>query len=301
MDLLKYTIREALINLRRSQTMTLVTILTLGFTLLFFGIFLIVSVNINEALGTLKGRTTIVAYIKDGLSDEKTRYLHTLLRRLDGVKRVEYISKEEALRLFRKDLGPQSFILDALEENPLPASFEIKADKDLSGEEVVGLVAKIKGLVGVESVDYGERLVEVLSNLSFLAKTMVVGVGGVFGCATLLVIFNTIKLRLFSRRREIEIMRLVGATDWFISLPYLVEGALEGFFGGLISTSILWVLYRIILSRVEEIGFIPFGFSFLSTEATLLILIVGIVLGSLGSLFSVRYFLAKGYLRGEEG
>jgi cell division transport system permease protein len=300
MSLLRYTLREALINIRRSATMGWVAILTMSFTLLFFGIFLLISININEALRSLKGRATIAAYVKDGVSEEKIKALHGVLRRLEGVEKVEYVSKEEALRLFRKDLGPQSFILDALETNPLPATFEIKADGSLSGKEVVHLAHKIKGLVGIEGVDYGERLIEVLSNISFLAKTTMLGVGTAFGLATLLIIFNTIKLTLFSRHREIEIMRLVGATDSFISLPYILEGVLQGLLAGMISISMLWILHKVILYRINRIGFIPFGFNFLSTENAILIVLIGLGLGLLGALVSVRHFLVRRRIQDEE-
>lgn len=170
----------------------------------------------------------------------------------------------------------------------------------LSGEETIHLAGKIKGFVGIEEVDYGGRLVETLSNLSFLTKTMILGVGVAFGMATFLIIFNTIKLTLFSRQREIEIMRLVGATNWFISLPYILEGTLQGLVAGGLSSLLLWVFYEVILYRVHKVGFIPFGFSFLSIDALVLIISVGIGLGCLGALVSAKYFLSKRSIYGEK-
>lgn len=299
--MIRYIVREALINIKRSGTMSLVVIITMTITLLVFGVFLLLSANVSQALADLKDRRLIVAYLKDDLQEWKINEITSLISKMEKVKGITLVTKEEALAQFRKELGPQGFILDALETNPLPASLEIRSETDSSEGDISKLAAKIQGISCITSVDYSPKLVKVLNCLSLLLRVVILSLGIVFAIATLLIIFNTIKLVLFSRSREIEIMRLVGATDSFISWPYLLEGMIEGGIAGGVATITLWAIYELVLHKINELGFIPFGFNFLSWQQALIIVALGILLGLLGSFASVRYFLTRKGIVDEEG
>lgn len=296
----RYVAREAFTNLKRSGTMSWVVILTMTITLLVFGVFLLLSANVTQALAGLKGRTTIVAYLKDNLPEGKIQEIRSTISKMEEVTGVDYVTKQDALVQFKEELGSQSFILEALDANPLPASLEIKAGINLTEGEIAELAAKVEGVVGITAVNYAPKLVEVIHHLSFILRAILLGVGIVFAVATLLIIFNTIKLVLFSRSREIEIMRLVGATDGFISWPYLLEGVIQGAIAGTVATITLWSIYELILYKINEMGFMPFGFNFLSWPRALIIVILGILFGFLGSFTSLRYFLARKQGAGDE-
>ncbi|HAV42820.1 TPA: hypothetical protein DCX15_02225 [bacterium] len=297
---IRYIIQEALINLKRSGTMGWVTVLTMIITLLVFGVFLLLSTNLNKVLSNIERRAAIVAYLKENLSKEKGKEICATILKMEGVKKARYVSKEEALSQFKEELGSQAFILEVIDTNPLPASIEIEPELPPTEEKIERLADQIQGLAGVSTVDYVLKLIRILNRLSLLLRVILLSLGIIFALITLFVIFNTIKLVFFTRSREIEIMRLVGATDSFISWPYLLEGSVQGAIAGSVATITLWAIYELILHKISQIGFMVSNFTFLSWKSSLGIVIFGALLGFLGNLVSLHYFLVKRPELGDE-
>jgi cell division transport system permease protein len=231
-------------------------------------------------------------YIEDGLDDAGTKKIESVLKNLPGAEIKGFTSKEQAMRVLVKGLGAQSGLLEGITENPLPASFEI-VFRDVSINEVDPRKTKeyLEEIEGVDEVQYSEQWLERFEGLMYVLKVVGLVIGGFLCLAVLFITTNTIKLTIYSRRDEIEIFKLVGATDWFVKIPFLIEGAVQGIFGGLIALIILFLVYSVIsLKRIHLIGLPVLDIVFLPNEYVVFILSLSLVLGLMGSLVAVGRF-----------
>jgi cell division transport system permease protein len=205
---------------------------------------------------------------------------------------VEFISKDEAMRELREGLGAQSKLLNGLTENPLPASFEVVfKDARTSGADPEKIKERLEKTEGVEEVQYTEQWLERFRGLMLILKVSGYIIGGLLCVAVLFIVTNTIKLTIYSRRDEIEITKLVGGTDWFIKIPFLIEGAIQGIFSGLIALLILFLVYALFsLKSVQVLGLFVLDIVFLSGGYVIFIMALGLVLGVLGSLIALGRF-----------
>lgn len=280
--------REGFKNLFRNGWMTFASVSAVSVTLLILGIAIILSLNIQNLSVNVENQLQINAYVSDSVPTHSLPLLKQSLQTLPGIRSVKFISKEQALKKMRVQLQQNADLLNGL-GNPLPNEFVVQA---IDPNQTVVVAHEVKTMPGIESVQYGQDFIT-----KFLAVITAVRDAAIIFILVLLVmgiflISNTIKVTIFTRRREIEIMKLVGATDGFIRGPFFVEGTLMGVLGALIPGFILYELYRWLVSSVT-----PFPpFSFLSTafviDRTMLILILcGVFMGIWGSLVSVRRFL----------
>jgi cell division transport system permease protein len=211
-----------------------------------------------------------------------------------GVSAVKYVSQDDALDRFRRDLEGQAGILEGLSKNPLPASFEIQLrEGGADSERVASVAEKVGELAGIDEVQYGQEWLSQYATAINLLRIagVVIGTFLLIGC--MLVVANTIKLAVYARREELEILSLVGATKRFIRLPFLIEGMAQGFLGALLAVVILYGGYRILLSRIDASLLLNVGrfeLIFLSTPALLSLLGIGTIVGFCGSAISVRRF-----------
>jgi cell division transport system permease protein len=295
---LGFLFKEALINFKRAGIMSYASIGVITTTLLILGIFLLGIVNLNALERTLIKRTSIIAYLKDDIEVKQIEKLQTGIgEQIEYVSEVVYVSKEEAIERFKKELGNQKDILSEVVGNPLPAFFEIKLRKDNTQfiwDKLEKIAAQIRELDGIEDVDYGARVVNVVSNIAHMLRLFIVGLGFVMGLATLIIISNTIELALFARQEEIEIMKLVGATSWFIRIPYLLEGIIHGLISGILSIGILWCIYRIVILKIWSADYIPLllpTIEFMPWQMMCAMVGISGILGYFGSMVSLHYFL----------
>jgi len=249
----KYFFGETFISLRRNFLMFFTAITTVAITLFIVGLFLILVYDVQGILTSIKGQVEVAVYLKDNITDELKSYLENEIKGWDEVSEVKYVSKDQALEKFKKE-NEGSEILKEIQGNPLPASFELKLKSPEKVEQVALRFTDKNGnyIEGVDEVIYGQNYVQKLFSITAIAGTIAFLIIIVLLLAAIVLIFNTIRLSVHARRKEIEVMKLVGATNWFVRLPFLFEGFFEGFVGSLISVILLYFIANYLLIRGEK-------------------------------------------------
>ena len=287
----EYIVRETMISLKRNSWMSFASIGTVAVSLFVFGMFLILVMNMNRMVASLESQVEISVYIKDEVSDSGIHALEERITQMQGVESVKYVDRETAMVRFRERLGDQQFLLDSLgESNPLPNSFEVRV---IRPDMVRTAAEAIAEMPGVETAKYGQDVVEHLFDITRLVRLFGLALMFVLALATLFIISNTIRLTVFARRKEVAIMKYVGATDWFIRWPFLLEGIVLGCLGGIVAALVLRGAYRMIAAKIyDTLAFFPLipenPFLHYVTAA---ILICGMIVGALGSTISLKKFL----------
>ncbi len=287
----EYFIREAISSLRRNGLMSMASVSTVALSLLILGMFLVMVLNLNHIASTLETQVQITVYMEDGLSERDMREIGTRITKVGGVTQVMFIDKDQAMTKFKERLGEQQGLLTALgETNPLPNSFEVKVDKPELVKPVAQAVAQLKG---VENAKYGQEIIEQLFNLTRMIRIFGLVLIIFLALAALFIISNTIRITVFARRKEIGIMKYVGATDWFIRWPFMIEGMILGFGGALCAVLILSQTYSALTEKVyESLAFLPLiPKSPFLTNISIVLLVVGTAIGALGSTISLRRFM----------
>ena len=287
----EYFIKETYKSIRRNGFMSFASISTVAVSLLVLGMFLLIFLNTNHLAQYLESQVQVSVYMQDSATAEDLKNVETKLKQMPGVVKVTPINKQQALARFEERLGDQKQLLDSLgKENPFPNSFEVQVD---APERIKTITPSIDQLPKVETAKFGQEVVEHLFSL-----TRILRIGGIIlviflAMATLFIISNTIRLTVFARRKEVIIMKYVGATDWFIRWPFLLEGMTLGFFGAVIASLCLNSIYAGILERIHAtLAFLPLlSTSPLLIYVTLFLLAAGTGIGALGSYISLRKFL----------
>ena len=282
--------REALLSFRRSALMTSAAILSITTILIIVGVFLLIFINSSFFLINLESQLEIVVYLEDNISKAELDNLKSNIISMDGIKEVKYVSKEEAYQYLLKNLGEQKDILNAIEKNPLPASFEIQVKDPKVIEQVANRITEFKK---VEEVEYGREIAEKLLNFTYVFRRAGMIVLALLVFASILIISNIIKITVYARRSEIEIMSLVGATSWFIKWPFIIEGFLQGFISAILSIIILYNLYFFATNKVHQVvPFLPLVVDNMDLlPIGIAIVLLGSFVGILGSMFSVGKYL----------
>ncbi len=286
-----YFVKEALKSLKRNFMMSLGAIVIITSNLFFLGIFAISFIVLSGSIGDFGSKLIINVYLEQSISKNKINEIYYSIFYWPEIKEIKYISKEKAKEELKKILGDDGkLIFPLLKKNPLPDSFEIKV-KDI--HFVNSVVNKLKGIEGVKDVDYGGEMVEKVEELDYLLRKWSIVIFLILIFSSVMVISSTTQLTVYSRRDEIEVMKLVGATNWFIRWPIMLEGIFEGFIGALLAVIFTYKIYETIIVKIQEI--LPF-LSFKGSVNELisvfvLLLALGIIIGAFGSLFSTTRFL----------
>lgn len=287
----EYFIKEVYTSFKRNIWMTLASIFTVVLSLFILGFFSIVILNLNKMADTLESQVQISVYLKDDLSQEEIDETKENLSKIEGLQDIKFITREEAMENFKERLGDQQFLLDALDDtNPLPDSFSLTVT---SPQQVKTIADTAAALDSVESASYSQDIINHLFNLTHLIRLIGVALIILLTGAAIFIISNTIRLTVFARRKEIAIMKYVGATDWFIRWPFLLEGICLGFIGGGLATIFLYIVYNQVTQEVyEAMAFFPLipQHPFID-YISLAILVAGIIIGALGSTISLKRFL----------
>lgn len=288
---IEYYIREVFISLRRNNWMSVASIGTVAVSLFIFGMFLMMVMNMNKLAENMESQVQINVYLLDKVDREQARDIEKDLKEIEGVESVGFVTKDEAMERFKDRLGDQKTLLDALDEtNPLPDSFEVTVtNPDL----VKPAAEKMEKIDGVECAKYGQDVMEHLFEITRLLRIFGFTLMLVLAFATLFIISNTIRLTVFARRKEIAIMKYVGATDWFIRWPFVMEGMVLGLFGSIIAAMVLRTAYIAMAEKVyDTLAFFPLipEQPFL-TYITIVVVISGMVVGAIGSAVSIKKFL----------
>ena len=298
----RFFLSEAFGSMRRNWVMAMAAVITVFISTAILGAVLVTRDNLNQGATNLKNRVKIEVFIKDEATPEQTQALERKIQGLNDVKSYKYISKEEALRRFRERFGER--IIKNLPINPLPASYEIQvknADRVDSVAQRFFNDPTVDNSPGThDGVKYARETVrKMLSTISLIEKGMWVTTG-IFAAAAVLLISTTVRLSIFARRREVEIMRLVGATNWFIRWPFVLEGFITGLVGAMLAAAFVWVGNWGIANWIQssQIDFLSLrvfrmwwqgGTWPLGLMPSLAIL--GALLGAVGSLVALRRYL----------
>ena len=287
----KYFIKETYNSIKRNQLMSFASVSTVALSLLVLGLFLMMVINANNLAGYLESQVQITVYMQDSAKGNTLIAAEKTLKGLPGVVKVTSITKSQALDRFKERLGDQKDLLEALgTENPFPYSFDVQVDNP---QRISQIVPSIEKMPGVETAKFGREVVEHMFQL-----TRILRIGGLvlvifLAIATLFIISNTIRITVFARRREVSIMKYVGATNWFIRWPFLLEGMFMGFLGALIASVFLVQIYLTLQNKIyTTLAFFPLlgSWPFLG-YLTLFLIVSGTLIGAAGSSISLRKFL----------
>ena len=287
----EYFIQEVFRSLRRNNWMSFASIGTVAVSLFVLGVFLILVLNMNRMASMLESQVQISVYLQDDVKKSDRIDLQSDIEKMQGIDTVKFVDKDAAKERLSERLGDQKYLLDALgDKNPLPDSFEVT----VKTPEMVETAAKaIERMEGVESAKYGQDVVEHLFDITRLMRIFGLVLMLLLAGATIFIISNTIRLTVFARRKEIAIMKYVGATDWFIRWPFLMEGIVLGCIGGILSAIALRSFYAAMAAKIyNTLAFFPLmpQYPFMN-YVTVAIILSGMLIGAIGSAFSLKRFL----------
>lgn len=278
------SVREALTASRRAPLLSILGVVTIAFSLFAFGLFGLVAINIRKALEQVEERVEVRAFLGDSTDIESVAAAMKDIGEFPEVARVDYVSQEQALERARKEMGE---FADVFEAGVLPASIEVYLRSGMRDPTTVKSVAdRIRSYHFVDDVRYGEEWVAKLYRLRTIATVAGLALGIAFAAVAIIIIGATIRMTVLARAKEISIMRLVGATDMFIRLPFLIDGLVKGVLGGLLALVFVWVANRVVNEYfIQTI--------FFNREMIFLGVVGGAFMGVLGSLVSVGRHLRR--------
>jgi len=296
-----YFVRESIQNFRRNWVMSLGAVITIYLSLLLVGIFIATGFVVNSVVESVEDKVTIQVFLKDGAASTDVNALQEQLLADPLVDGVDYTTKDEALQKFREDMQQSPEIIDQLEGNPLPASLDVTLKDPRTVEQTVAKIKKNALFLNVadrpdspeESLKYGQQIVNKLFAFTRVIRIIEVVFVVMLGVVSLIFINNTIRLAIYARRKEIGIMRLVGASNWFIRTPFLLEGVIQSLIGASLAILSVVGLQAAILPRLRDA--LPFMAVTLSSQATaqiaLALIVAGTVIGLAGSWLAMTRYL----------
>lgn len=291
---LLYLLREAVANVLTNRTTTLVAVATTAFTFACVGVFLLLYVNLKTMASSLEQDIQVMVYLQDDLTEQARSEIEQQLKVDRAVGSLTFVSKERALADFQAQFPSESRLLQGLGQNPLPASFVITLVADSRSSDAMRRWANRTQLIpGVSQVQYNQEWVEALAGIVRYIELAAIIVGVILSAASVTIIANTIRLALYSRREEIEILGLIGASTTFIRVPYLLEGAALGLCGSALSLVILkggFELFRHQIHSATRFLGVDALLTFFSFDMCLVLMLVGLFLGSAGSFLSLLRF-----------
>ncbi|HEX9608577.1 MAG TPA: permease-like cell division protein FtsX [Gemmatimonadaceae bacterium] len=278
------SVREALTASRRAPLLSALGVVTIAFSLFAFGLFGLVAINIRKALDQVEERVEVRAFVSDSTDIESVAAAMKDIGEFPEVARVDYVSQEKALERARKEMGE---FADVFEAGVLPASIEVHLRPGMRSPAIVKSVAdRMKTYQFIDDVRYGEEWVDKLYRLRTIATVAGIALGVAFAAVAVIIIGATIRMTVLARAKEISIMRLVGATDMFIRLPFLIDGLVKGVLGGLLALIFVWVANRVVNEYFIETIFFDRQLIFFGVVG-------GAMMGVLGSLVSVGRHLRR--------
>jgi len=292
---LGYILRKTLKNMRRNLFSNITTISVIGISIFIFLTFSLVAFNLSSILKIWENRFELVAYLKKGTLLNEVEMVLKRIRQLDGVETVNYISPFDAMEFMESKLGRQKNLLEGIQPNVFPASIEIRLKKDYWGQTRLTYVAKeLSKIPQIEEIQYGKEWIETFSLVVYLVRVTQWILGGVLFLAILFIVSNTLQLTISSRKDEIEIMHMEGASPGFIRIPFYIEGAIQGVLGAAMAIGLLYIMYKIVLLAIEPMmkGWMAgIKILFFPYDRISWFLLGGILIGLLGSFIASIKFL----------
>jgi cell division transport system permease protein len=243
--------RSAVRGLQGAVVTAAIAVVTIAIALFLVGAFALTVVNMEGMLDRFGGNLQVTAYLDEGLEPAEEVAIAERVATIEGVARVAVVGRAEALERFR-DIAGGAALLEGLEENPLPSSLEITLAPESRTTEGLRILAEaLEGLPGIDEVAHGSDWIEGYARVTSLVRVSGYALGTVLCLATLLIVANTIRLGVYAREDELEILALVGASRTFVRTPFLMEGTLQGAIGGLLAAALLWVAFLVLVPQLE--------------------------------------------------
>lgn len=291
---LKYLGKEGIKNIWSNRTMSFASIGVLVSCLLLTGAAVLFSMNINTAMKSIEGNNSVRVYMKQGMPTLSAVKAGEEIKKLDNIATCEFVPKDEAIQQYMNILGDKDgTMLEGMtgKENPLPDAFKVSF-KDLSKYKQTAV--EIKKIAGVDSINDYSDIAQKLTNLDGMITTAGSWIIILLSLVSLFIISNTIRVTMFSRRLEISIMKSVGATNWFVRVPFVVEGVIIGLVSGVIASLLLNLAYDKMLSAVTSIAlFTPIDIGSEEWKITLVFILAGTLFGAIGGMISIGRYLKK--------
>ena len=296
-----YMVRRALGNMKGNLFPNLTTIAIIGITMLIFSSFSLIAFNLTSFLKIWEDKIEVVAYLKKGIPLSEVEGLLKNTRQLEGIETVKYVSPFDAMAFMESKLGGQKNLLDGIQPGVLPSSFEIRLKKDFrNSTSIKEVVSQLNQFPQIEEVQYGQEWVENVSAIVHIFRLTQWVLGGLLLIGIIFITSNTLQLTIASRKEEIEIMHVVGASPAVIQIPFYIEGLIQGLLGtGLAILFLFYLYYEVLLSKIFFLYITPtikewmagVPFLFLPPEKIVMIILGGTVLGFFGSFVASMRFL----------
>ncbi|MBU3154222.1 permease-like cell division protein FtsX [Clostridium estertheticum] len=289
---IKYFIMDALKSLKRNKTVSIASVATVAATLFILGVFLLIVFNVNAGVQELGAKLEATVYLKDNVTISEKSAIERALNGVAGVSSIKFEDKNDALNNAKKQFGKDSESLTKGfdKNNPFPTAYVVKVEKP---EIVSSVVKAATGLKGIDKINDGREIVDKVIKITNTLKAIGIVLFAILISVSLFLIGNTIKLTVYSRKKEIGIMKFVGATDWFIRWPFIIEGMLLGISGAIISTGVLYYAYKLVFDKATSalLGITLINPYMILSTTLWQFMLGGLIIGALGSSISIRKFL----------
>ncbi|MBI3189539.1 MAG: ABC transporter permease [Ignavibacteriales bacterium] len=285
----QYTIKEGFAGFSRQKLAAVGSILTITISLLLLGMFYLVSIQASRAVEQIRQQVDVEVFLDESLKKNKLVDVQLQIQAVEGIASAEYFSKEDAAEFFKKEF--EEDINNVLDFNPFPASFKITVkDAFRTAERVEEMQKKLKAIKGVDDVVYRKDMLEFFDSRTKGLNSIALALGIFLALSAVILVSNSIRLTIVARKNSIQVMKLVGATRWFIRAPFLIEGMLIGTLGGIFAAGLLF--YFVTSTK----GILPFELTSIvqtTLRFYLMIIVTGLGLGLLGSLLSARKYISE--------
>ncbi len=284
---IRYALKEGFSGFQRAKLSMFAAIFTICISLLLISFFAILFFNANTIVNSLREKVEMEAFLNDQLSSDQTMQIKSIVETIEGVREVRYISKEEAAKIFQTEFGED--VYKVLNFNPLPASFKIFLKEGYKTAKSAAIIYdQVHAIKGVDEIIYRKQLLEMLDKEAVSLLWIMLGIGVFVLLSSIILVANTIRLAIYAKRKIIQTMKLIGATRGFIRTPFLLEGLLQGLFGGAIAAGMIFLVFNymerwLTVQLSEFVQVQPYYYA--------TIVGAGCLLGLLGSMISVRRFI----------
>jgi cell division transport system permease protein len=282
-----YIVKEGFSGFKRAKLSAAGSVLTIAIALLLLGLFYVISTNTSRIVESIRGRVEMEAFLIEPVTPQRVQEIQAALLATEGVERIQFISKDDAAKIFKQEFGED--IGKVLDFNPLPPSFKVFLKEEFrTSAKADGVHAKISGISGIGEIAFKKELMEFIDRQTKTLYSVGLGLGIVIAISAIFLVSNTIRLTIYAKRKALRTMKLVGASRSMVRAPFLVEGVLQGLTGGAVAAGIIYELHSIVegLVSAELAQFIRIDSLFY-----LQVVLVGMVLGLFGSTISIRKFI----------
>lgn len=291
-----YAMKQTFSQIGRNKSMYLISVLAITAMMLILGLFFVAFVNVDMFAKSInKDYNVIQVYLDDKNKDSKNEMISSQLKSLDGVNKVVFESKEEAMNTLKERWGENGYLLDNLKDNPLPNSYLVYVEDNVAADAVAAAAPSIDG---VTDITYYQDTIEKLSKVTHFIEVGSLVAMVFLIIVSIIIVANTIKLTVHNRAKEIGIMKYLGATDWFVRTPFILGGILIGLLSSGVSTGLIYLLYTKIdqqfgsdIARMLSVQLVDANY--LTVNLLIMFVALGVGIGTTGSIISIRRFLAK--------